>query len=127
MSLALSSYIVYIITSLILTIWVARALFTNGRIFLIQSFGAEKMADSVNHLLLIGFYLINIGFVALFLRFGQKPVDAIQSLEFVVTKLGVVLLVLGGMHFLNMWNIAKIHAKANRHKNPPPMPTEGCL
>ena len=119
MSYTLSSYIIYLIVSLIFTVWVARSLFSNGRVFLVESFGTEKMADSVNHLLLVGFYLINIGFVALFLRSGTKPGDVVASLEYVVTKLGIVLLVLGAMHFFNMWNISKIHSKANRKKVPP--------
>lgn len=60
------TYIVYIALSIPLTIWVAHTLYKNGRIFLIDSFrGNERLADSVNHLLVVGFYLINIGYVAL--------------------------------------------------------------
>jgi hypothetical protein len=60
------TYIVYTALSIALTVWVGRTLFSNGRIFIIDSFkGNIEMADAVNKLLLVGFYLINFGFVSL--------------------------------------------------------------
>ena len=70
------TYIVYIALSIPLTIWVAQTLHKNGRVFLIDSFrGNERLADSVNHLLVVGFYLINIGYVALALKERIAPTD----------------------------------------------------
>ena len=80
-----------------LTIWVARTLHRNGRIFLVDAFhGNEALADSVNHLLVVGFYLINIGYVTLALKSRQQPVDMQTAIELLSTKIGLVLLVLGG-------------------------------
>ena len=105
-------YVVYLAISVALTVWVARTLHRNGRVFLVQAFrGREDMADAVNHLLVVGFYLINIGFIAFALRYGEKPTDAQEAFEFVSTKLGVVLLVLGAMHFFNMFNFDKMRRK----------------
>lgn len=110
-------YILYLILTIVVTIWVAHTLHRNGRIFLIDAFhGNEAMADAVNRLLVVGFYLINIGFVALFLKYGEKPVDLIGGFEYIATKVGVVLLVLGIMHFFNMFNFAKMRGKGLRHK-----------
>src|SRR6185369_14961551 len=87
----------------------------NGRIFLIDAFhGNEAMADSVNHLLVVGFYLINLGFVSLFLRYGDKPTTAVEAVEYFATKFGIVLLSLGAMHFFNMFNFSKMRDKAKR-------------
>jgi hypothetical protein len=97
------SYVVYVIVSVVLTIWVARTLFKNGRMFLIGAFhNNTELADSVNHLLVVGFYLINIGYVALALKYGDKPTDLTGAFEFVSTKIGLVLAVLGAMHFFNL-------------------------
>lgn len=105
-------YVIYLAISIALTVWVARTLHRNGRVFLVQAFrGREDMADAVNHLLVVGFYLINIGFVVLALRFGQKPDTAQEAFEFVSTKLGLVLLILGTMHFFNMFNFDKMRRK----------------
>ena len=112
-------YVIYLALSVALTIWVARTLHRNGRVFLIQAFrGREDMADAVNHLLVVGFYLINIGFVVLALRFGEKPQNAQAAFEFVSTKLGIVLLVLGIMHFFNMFNFDKLRRKGLAHEQP---------
>ena len=76
------TYVVYLVTSVALTVWVARTLFKNGRVFLVDAFsGNESLADSVNHLLVVGFYLINLGFVAVALKYGDKPQDLVRSIE----------------------------------------------
>ena len=106
------AYFTYIAISIATTIWVGRTLHKNGRIFLVESFKNEEMADSVNHLLVVGFYLLNFGFVSLFLKFGEKPNDLIEAIEYISTKEGVVLLVLGALHFFNMFNISKMRKKA---------------
>lgn len=102
------TYAAYIFVSLAMTIWVGRSLHKNGRIFLVQTFqDREEIADSVNHLLLVGFYLINIGFVSLALKFGEKPVDAASAIEFLSLKIGIVIVVLGTMHFFNMFTLMR--------------------
>ena len=109
--LIVTSYIVYLAVSVALTVWVARTLHENGRVFLVEAFHNEAVADSVNHLLVVGFYLINIGYVTLALKYGDKPTDAQQAFEFLSTKIGLVLLILGAMHFFNVFNFAKIRRK----------------
>ena len=65
MTIGISTYLIYLALSIALTIWVARTLHKNGRVFLVDVFhGNETLADSVNHLLVVGFYLVNIGFVS---------------------------------------------------------------
>lgn len=109
-------YGLYLAITVTLTVCVARTLHRNGRLFLIDAFhGNEAMADAVNTLLVVGFYLVNFGFVALFLRFGEKPAGLTDGIEYIATKVGVVLLVLGAMHFFNMYNFAKMRGKARRH------------
>lgn len=117
MESALYTYIVYTIVSIALTIWVARTLHKNGRLFLIDAFhGDEPRADAVNHLLVVGFYLVNIGFVLIFLKWGTKPQTLIDGIEYAATKLGIVMLVLGVMHFYNMYNFDKMRRKARHSK-----------
>lgn len=98
------TYLVYLVVSVALTVWVARTLFKNGRVFLVDAFsGNEGLADSVNHLLVVGFYLINGGFVAIALKYGDKPHDLVHAIEFGSMKIGMVLLVVGAMHFVNLY------------------------
>jgi uncharacterized membrane protein HdeD (DUF308 family) len=115
MNITEKCYIIYLLLGVPLTVWVGQTLHRNGRIFLVEAFhGKEDMADSVNHLLLVGFYLINVGYVLLGLPLGTKPETVQAAFEFLATKLGLVLLVLGAMHFFNMFNFDKMRKKA-RH------------
>jgi hypothetical protein len=120
------SYVAYLFISIALTVWVARTLVKNGRIFLVDSFlGNESLADSVNHLLAVGFYLVNVGYVALALKYGEKPVDLAQSIETLSTKVGLVLLVLGAMHFFNLYVFSRLRRRALlRSQKPPVLPEQ---
>ena len=116
------TYLAYLAISVALTVWVARALHKNGRIFLVDSFlGNENLADSVNHLLVVGFYLINIGYVTLALKYGVTAVRAQEALEILSTKVGLVLLVLGGMHLFNLYVFTKMRKRALANKHLPPV------
>lgn len=106
------TYGIYLAVSVVLTIWVAQTLFRNGRIFLIDAVaGNEALADSLNHLLVVGFYLVNIGYVTTALRYGDKPHDLVQAIEFTSTKVGQVLLVLAAMHFVNLYLFSQVRKR----------------
>lgn len=101
------AYALYLVISLAITIWVARTLSSNGVVFLVRCFGHdETLARSTNHLLVVGFYLINIGFITLTLSLGSEPVTLTDAIRFLSTKVGLAVLVLGAMHFFNMGAIA---------------------
>jgi hypothetical protein len=119
----------YLAISVALTVWVARTLHKNGRIFLVDSFlGNEPLADSINHLLVVGFYLVNLGFVTLALKHGDKAVDAQSALEILSSKVGLVLVVLGAMHFFNLLVFSRMRRRAALHQPaPPPVPPQGWV
>ncbi len=103
------TYILYLMISIAITVGVARTLSKNGLVFLVDGFGGnERLAVSVNHMLVVGFYLLNLGFVTLALRYGTVPVDTQTAIEFLSTKIGIVLLVLGAIHMLNLSIINRI-------------------
>ncbi|MDX3307836.1 hypothetical protein ACWGH3_03065 [Streptomyces sp. NPDC054884] len=119
------AYIVYLIVSIGLTVWVARTLSRNGRVFLADVLqGNEKLADAVNHLLVVGFYLVNLGFVALYLSGDDTIEDTRGIFEALSTKLGVVLLVLGAMHLANVYVLNRIRRRGimEREQLPPVAP-----
>ena len=119
------TYLLYLAISTALTVWVGRTLYRNGHLFLVEVFaGEEGLAKAVNHLLVVGFYLVNFGFVSLFLRLGHGVADARASIEALSAKQGVVLLVLGGMHFMNMYVLNRYRRRgmAPRQTMPPVAP-----
>lgn len=114
------TYITYLVVSVLLTVWVAQTLFRHGRVFLVDAFqGNEGLADSVNHLLVVGFYLINAGYVTLALKYGDKPGSMVGAIESFSTKIGLVLLVLGGMHFFNLYVFSQMRKRRQRPRTDP--------
>jgi hypothetical protein len=102
-----TSYAVYLAISIGLTVWVARVLSSTGETFLIRCFGQdEDLARSTNRLLVIGFYLINLGFISL--RLGSWSPGYDNLVGELGARIGVTLLVLGGMHIFNMLMIARM-------------------
>jgi hypothetical protein len=103
MNYTVAAYATYLLTAVPITIWVATTLSSNGRVFLRDVFHHEDgLADAVNRLLVVGFYLVNLGFVMLYLRGGGEVDDLSGLLETVSVKIGVVMLVLGVIHFGNV-------------------------
>jgi len=101
--MTLVAYSLYLILAIGMTIWVAHTLSTNGLVFLVSCFGHDQeLAKSVNHLLIVGFYLVNLGFIAIALSFADEPQTAVEVVRFLAWKVGVAILVLGFMHFFNM-------------------------
>ncbi len=113
MDIVVWTYLAYLCISILLTVWVARTLFKRGAVFLVEAFGGNAaVAESVNHLLVVGFYLINIGYVTLALRYGDRPTDLQDGIEILSTKVGLVLLILGVMHFINLIVFTSIRKSA---------------
>lgn len=108
------AYALYLVIAIGITIWVARTLSRSGLVFLTQCFGQnESLARSTNHLLIVGFYLVNIGFITLSLSLGEEPTTVTGAIRFLSGKVGLAVLVLGAMHFLNMGAIAQFGRKVN--------------
>jgi hypothetical protein len=121
-----ASYAVYLAVSIAVTIWVARTLHHNGRVFLVDVFhGNAALGDSVNHLLVVGFIFINIGNIL-----GNVTLAPIaantprQAIEMVSGKIGWILVVLGFTHFLTLHIFSRLRRRGEEPFLPPPLPPD---
>ena len=126
MDWTVTTYVVYLLVAVPLTIWVATTLSRNGRVFLEDVFaGSEGLADAVNKLLVVGFYLLNLGFVSLYLKVDSNVLDLRELFEELSLKIGVVTITLGLIHFCNVW---VFNAIRRRHRlealRTPPLPPQ---
>jgi hypothetical protein len=109
----IAAYLVYLVLSVAATVWVARTLYRSGRAFLVDAFrGNETLADSVNHLLVVGFYLINLGWIVMTLKTSQSVWSLRAAFELLSDKIGTVLFVLGLMHFFNLYLFNRFRRRA---------------
>src|SRR5690348_6812772 len=121
MDLKLVTYLIYLAVSIGLTWWVARTLFRNGQVFLDEALRDERLAASVNHLLVVGFYLLNLGYVAVALKINSRIDSPSAALENLAWKLGLVLLVLGAIHFFNLYVLSRFRRRKLLESAPPPV------
>ena len=117
MTIAVWTYAVYLVVSATITVWVAETLARHGRVFLIDVFhGNVARADAVNRLLVVGFYLLNLAGVLFNLSFGSSMITVLDGVNFLSSKIGLVLTVLGTMHFFNLIVLSAIRGWSQRHR-----------
>lgn len=117
MNYTVISYSIYIIISVVLTIWVAKTLSKNGKIFIVDILnGNEELAESLNKLLVVGFYLVNIGYAVMNLTIHQNINSTEVLIEQLSLKLGIIILLLGGMHFFNLLVLINLRKKSKTPK-----------
>ena len=121
MDLVVLTYVVYLVISIALTVWVALTLSKAGKVFLTDVFhGDDKLAEAVNHLLVVGFYLVNLGFVALWLKSTDTITDTQGVFTELSVKVGTVLLVLGALHLGNVYILNRMRRRALYDADPQP-------
>ena len=117
------TYLLYIGISLAMTFWVGRTLNKNGHVFLMENYADNiALAKAINSMLLVGFYMINIGFISYTLKItGANPVNYAQVLEFLSVKVGFIAIVLGTMHFALMFALQQYSQSRNTPRIAPPL------
>jgi cytochrome b561 len=127
MDLTVATYLLYLVIAIPLTIWVASTLSRNGRVFLVDVFnGNSQLAAAVNRLLVVGFYLVNLGFVTLYLGIDEQVGSVREVIELLSVKIGLVLLILGLLHFVNVYVFNAIRRRSRLESmRTPPVPPQG--
>lgn len=127
MDLTVLTYVIYLAVAIPLTMWVAKALHRYGEVFLDDVFGGDaRLAHAVNQLLVIGFYLLNLGYVALFMTSHQTVDNSRTLFEVLSVKVGAVAIVVGVIHFANLWAFNAFRRRAVlRAKALPPIEPNG--
>jgi len=111
-------YIIYLPIVIILTIYISKILFKNGKIFMIDIFnGKEEIALATNRLFEIGFYLINIGFALYIMEihFYSQNLRYQDLMEILSKKIGGFIIYLGVMLFINLFLFFKGRSKSRQH------------
>lgn len=114
-------YAAYAVTTLALTIYLARTLSRNGAVFLEDVFkDTPRLGDAVNRLLVVGFYLVNLGYAALIMK-ATGAESVVEAVEVLAWKLGALLMSLAFMHFVNLYVFYRIRRRSRLAELPPPV------
>jgi len=107
------TYLLYLLISTGLTVLVGTGLARSGRAFLLEVFaGNDTLARAVSRLLVLGFYLLSLGFVTLTMRTGGDIASARAGLQLLSVKVGEVLLVLGVLPLVALAALVRTRRRA---------------
>ena len=108
------AYVIYLSIMVFIIMYVGRLFYTNGRVFILALFNGDAIqADHLNKLLLVAYYLFNIGYAFVKLRFWTKVTDMEVLISSLGSNLGLLILILAVTHYFNMamvWYLSKKHA-----------------
>tara|TARA_Y100000766_G_C18844501_1_gene574978 strand:- start:589 stop:945 length:357 start_codon:yes stop_codon:yes gene_type:complete len=99
------SYVIYLPITLFITIWVGKELHKNGRPLMqmaFKRFGYDSWVSPVNNSLLIGYYLLNIGNLLIFINTWEEIESAEQMINAIAKNIGIIIIILGLIHVFNM-------------------------
>ena len=114
-------YLAYAAIALALTVWLAQTLYRNGAVFLEEVFDRKEIAVAVNRLLVTGFFMVNLGYAMFLLKTGNEATSATEAIEILVQKLGILLLSLAAVHFVNIYVFWRLRRRNEMRHLPPPV------
>jgi hypothetical protein len=120
-------YVIYAAVAVAVTALLARTLFQNGAVFLEDVFADRPgLAVAVNRLLVVGFYMLNLGYAFYVLRAGEG-LELFEAVQYLVNRLALLLVTLAVLHFVNVFVFWRIRAHREQRQLPPPLAPQVIL
>ncbi|MBS1635004.1 MAG: hypothetical protein JST26_03710 [Bacteroidetes bacterium] len=102
------AYILYLLCSFLIVVWVGKILHTNGRAYLFEECPDKAISEAANNLLYVGYCLVNTGFAFYHLDTCGQMSGIADVVEFMADSEGFILITLSILHFINMFFAPKI-------------------
>jgi hypothetical protein len=97
------AYIVYLLLTYLITVHVGLRFYKNGRLYILNLLnGDEELTNFINRLLLVGYYLLNLGYAAIMISFWEPITSWLDLFTSICIMTGRIMLTLGFIHFINM-------------------------
>ncbi|HEY2641783.1 MAG TPA: hypothetical protein VGI66_18075 [Streptosporangiaceae bacterium] len=113
------TYLTYLLVSIGLTVVVGQVLSRSGRLFLVDALGgSDSAARGITNLIVVSFYLISLGFVALTMRTSGDSVTARQAVQLLATKIGEVLLLLAALYLACIVSLTRLRRRLEAQAQP---------
>jgi hypothetical protein len=108
MNLNIIGYLIYLSLTSVIIIKVGKLCYDNGNIFVSQLIpNHEELCHQINKMLLMGYYLMNLGYCAMTIISWEKIQSINQLIEIIATKSAIIILTIGFMHYINIILLTK--------------------
>ena len=108
MNLNLAAYAFFLSIVVFIIVVVGKICYRNGNIYVLALLpGHEDLCIRINKLLLIGYYLLNIGYAAMTLISWQTIISLPQLVELIAFKSAIIICILSVLHYTNIFMLAK--------------------
>lgn len=106
MNLNLTAYLIYFLFTILIIVKVGKICYQNGNIFMAQLIPKHQdLGQKVNQILLLGYYLLNIGYCAITIISWEQIRSVTQLLEIITSKSALIIIIIGILHYCNIFII----------------------
>ncbi len=96
------SYIIYAPITIYITVVVGYQCYKNGLVYVQSIFKDEKISEAINKILLIGYYLTNIGYAITTIKGWKSITNTYQLISELSSQIASIILILAAMHYMNI-------------------------
>ncbi|SKD09586.1 hypothetical protein SAMN05660461_5475 [Chitinophaga ginsengisegetis] len=97
------AYAIYLAITYLITVKVGWRFYRNGRVFILGLLEQNHtLADAINNILLVGYYLVNLGYATVMISTWDTIHDWTEMLVSITAMTGQIFLSLGILHCFNM-------------------------
>lgn len=108
MNLNIIGYLIYFGITIFIIVKVGKVCYNNGNIYVSQLIpDHEELCQKINQMLLIGYYLLNIGYCAMTIISWQKINTTENLIEIIASKSAVIIVTIAIMHYINILLLTK--------------------
>lgn len=102
MNLNIIAYCIYIAVIFYVTVFIGKKFHSNGRIFLHELVADHGVCEAVNNILLVAYYLLNIGNAIVMIRTWPQIQSIGELVEVTSYNIGLIVLLLVIVHYVNI-------------------------
>jgi hypothetical protein len=108
MNLNLIGYFIYLSITIYIILKVGKICYKNGNVYVSELLpNHQDLCQKINQVLLLAYYLLNIGYCAMTLISWRKIVSTTQLIETIGTKTAIIIFAISFLHYLNIVIITK--------------------
>jgi len=104
MNYNLIAYGIFMVIVAYIIIVVGHICYRNGNIYVLSLIpGHEDLCIRINKILLVGYYLVNIGYAAMTLISWETIISFSQLIEMIALKTAIIISILCVLHYTNLF------------------------